>query len=195
MIFDLWKRLCLCFIILRLYHTFLWIKSLLPSRPAMNNNWVNMGMWYQRQCDIVRFTIKSKTWWRHQMEIFSALLALCAGNSPVAGEIPAQRPVTQNFDVFFGLRLNKPLSKQSWGWWFETPSRPLWCHCHAKSYFKGFHIISFMANPVDCLDMKISFYWCMGSHYKDKRSNNHRIFNGNLHTWKVSLYMETFPIY
>ena len=25
----------------------------------------------------------SVTWWRHQMEIFSALLALCAGNSPV----------------------------------------------------------------------------------------------------------------
>ena len=32
-----------------------------------------------------------------------------------------QRPVTQSFDVFFGLRLNKRLSKQSWGWWFETP--------------------------------------------------------------------------
>ena len=24
--------------------------------------------------------------------------------------------------------LNKRLSKQWWGWWFETPSRPLWCH-------------------------------------------------------------------
>ena len=29
---------------------------------------------------------------------------------------------------FFDLRLNKRLSKQSWGWWFETPSRPLWRH-------------------------------------------------------------------
>ena len=28
------------------------------------------------------------TWWRHQMETFSALLALCAGNSPVIGEFP-----------------------------------------------------------------------------------------------------------
>ena len=27
---------------------------------------------------------------------------------------------------FFGLRLNKRLSKQQWGWWFETPSRSLW---------------------------------------------------------------------
>ena len=36
------------------------------------------------------------------------------------------------FDVFFDLRLNKRLSKQWWGWWFETPSRPLWRHCSAR---------------------------------------------------------------
>ena len=51
------------------------------------------------------------------METFSALLALCAGNSPVTGELAAQRPVTQSFDVFFDLRLNKQLSKQPWGRW------------------------------------------------------------------------------
>ena len=49
------------------------------------------------------------------MEPFSALLAICAGNSSVPGEFPAQRPVMWNFDVFFDLRLNKQLSKQSWG--------------------------------------------------------------------------------
>ena len=65
-------------------------------------------------------------WWRHQIETFSALLALCAGNSPVPGEFPAQRPVTRSFDIFFDLRLNKRLSKQPWGWWFETPSWSLW---------------------------------------------------------------------
>ena len=68
------------------------------------------------------------TWWRHQMETLSALLAICAGNSPVTGEFPAQRPVTRSFDVFFDLRLNKRLSKQSWSWCFETPSRSLWRH-------------------------------------------------------------------
>ena len=68
------------------------------------------------------------SWWRHQMETSSALLAICAGNSPVPGEFPAQRPVTRSFDVFFDLRLNKRLSKQSWGWWFETLSRPWWYH-------------------------------------------------------------------
>ena len=44
--------------------------------------------------------------------------------------IPAQRPVTRSFDVFFDLRLNTRLSKQWWGWWFEAPSRPLWRHCN-----------------------------------------------------------------
>ena len=69
-------------------------------------------------------------WWRNRMETFSALLALCAGNSSVTGEFPSQRPMTQSFDVFFDLRLNKRLSKQSSGWWFETPSRQLWHHCN-----------------------------------------------------------------
>ena len=46
------------------------------------------------------------------METFSALLAICAGNSPVPGEFPTQRPVTRSFDVFFDLRPNKRLSKQ-----------------------------------------------------------------------------------
>ena len=42
------------------------------------------------------------------------------------GEFPTQRPVTRSFDVFFDLHLNKRLSKQPWGWWFETPSWTLW---------------------------------------------------------------------
>ena len=46
---------------------------------------------------MVRDPSKIETWWRHQMETFSTLLAICAGNSPVPGEFPAQRPVTQSF--------------------------------------------------------------------------------------------------
>ena len=76
----------------------------------------------------------TESWWRHQMETFSALLAICAGNSP----IPAQRPVTRSFDVFFDLRLNKRLSKQWWGWWSETLSRPLWRNVHTCAM----HIVS-----------------------------------------------------
>ena len=78
-------------------------------------------------------------WWRHQMEIFSALLAICAGNSPVPGEFPTQRPVTGSFDVYFDLRPNKWLSKQSWGWWFETLSCSLWRHRNVFAIFcRGF---------------------------------------------------------
>ena len=80
------------------------------------------------QQEICQIYIIDTTWWRHQMETFSALLAICAGNPPVPGEFPAQRLVTRSFDVFFDLRLNKRLSKQSWGWWFATPPCPLWRH-------------------------------------------------------------------
>ena len=65
------------------------------------------------------------------METFSALLALCEGNSPVPGEFPSQRPVMRSFDVFFDLRLNKWFNKQSRLRWFETPSCSLWRHCNA----------------------------------------------------------------
>ena len=58
-------------------------------------------------------------WWCHQMKIFSALLALCAGNSQVTGEFPAQRPVKWSIDVFLNLRLIKWLNKHSWGWWLR----------------------------------------------------------------------------
>ena len=59
-------------------------------------------------------------------------LAFCAGNSPVTGEFPSQRPVTRIFFFMFSLicALNKWLSKQSRGWWFETPLRSLWRHCY-----------------------------------------------------------------
>ena len=75
---------------------------------------------------LLMFLVSS--WWRHQMKTFFALLAICAGNSPVPGEFPTQRSVMRSFDVFFDLRLNKRLSKQPWGWWFETLSWSLWRH-------------------------------------------------------------------
>ena len=81
-------------------------------------------------------------WWRHQMETFSALLAICVGNSPVTGGISTRRPVTVSFDIFIDLRLFKRLNKQSWGWWYETPSHSLWRHrnvisCTLKQVLNG----------------------------------------------------------
>ena len=81
-------------------------------------------------------------WWRHQMETFFALLALCEGNPPVTGGFPSQKPVRHSFEVFFDLRLNKRLSKQSRPRWFETPSRLLWITY--KAFIKLVFIMSFL---------------------------------------------------
>ena len=51
------------------------------------------------------------------------------------------------FDVFFDMHLNKRLSKQSWGWWFETPSRPLWCHCNELTKLQ---LLCFLLHPILC---------------------------------------------
>ena len=88
-------------------------------------------------------------WWRHQMEKFTALLAICAGNSPVSGEFPAQRPVTRSFYVFFDLRPNKGLSKEPWVWWFETHSPPLWRHSNVYLDFLHFFLDTSIINVVE----------------------------------------------
>ena len=86
------------------------------------SNWITLHrMASQLKCNCI--ISPHHTWWRHQIETCSTVLALCAGNSPVTGEFPSQRPVTRTFDVFFDTCLNKPRSKQIGGWWFDTPSR------------------------------------------------------------------------
>ena len=55
------------------------------------------------------WSYRLQAWWRHQMETFFALLAICARNSPITGEFPTQRPVMRSFDVFFDLRFNNSL--------------------------------------------------------------------------------------
>ena len=113
-----------------------------PRRPntyAMIRSALFIGITFEHSNSIDSSSIRSsfkeicpKSWWCHQMEIFSASLALCAGYSPVTGEFPAQSPVTRSFDVFFDMRLNKWWSKQSRCRWFETPSRSLWRHCQCE---------------------------------------------------------------
>ena len=63
--------------------------------------------------------------------VFRVTGHLC-GEFTGPGEFPAQRPVTRSFDVFFDLRLDGRLSKQSWGWWFETQSCPIWRQCNGN---------------------------------------------------------------
>ena len=51
--------------------------------------------------------------------------------------------------MFFYLRLNKPLSKQWWGWWFETLSRPLWRRCNV-TYFPWKRMV-YLSYVITCL--------------------------------------------
>ena len=64
------------------------------------------------------------SWWRHQMETISALLALCKGNPPISGCFPSQKPEARRFW----------LRKRSRRRWFETPLRSIWHHCNGRSY-------------------------------------------------------------
>ena len=119
-------------------------------RVSKRDPWSNRMSWYVLICSLEsnewpqcqhyeRYGKKAfritgpLSWWRHQMEAFSASLAFVRGihRSPVNSPGKGQR----GFDAFFDLRMNKRLSKQSWGWWFETQSRPLWRHCNAKGIF------------------------------------------------------------
>ena len=62
-------------------------------------------------------TAPCTSWWRHQMEIFSALLDLYEGNPPVTGGFPSQRPVTRGFEGFFYLSSPEQTVEQT----IETP--------------------------------------------------------------------------
>ena len=84
-------------------------------------------------CYQLRLYVLGISWWRHLMEAKSALLVLCAGNLPVTSGFLSQRPVRRSFDAFFELHLNKRLSKQSWGWWFETPMCSSWRNCNVTN--------------------------------------------------------------
>ena len=102
-------------------------KSMLPKQPVKQTNFlVTLHEPYNR--DSNDNVIK----WKH----FPTLLAICAGNTPVTGEFPTQRPVRRDFDVFFDLRMNERLSKHWWGWWFETPWCSLWRHFNVPLFIK-----------------------------------------------------------
>ena len=84
--------------------------------------------------------------------IFRVTGHLCV-ESPVTDEFPTQRPVTRSFDVFFDLRLNKRLSKQSQGWWFETPSCLSWRHCNVLGLYR------LEIDPTYCHDLSAAVHF------------------------------------
>ena len=66
--------------------------------------------------------------WKQYIRVTGPLWGESSGHR----RIPLTKSVTRSFGVFFHLRRNKRLSKQSWGCWFETPSRTLWRQCNVK---------------------------------------------------------------
>ena len=84
-----------------------------------------------------------RSWWRHQMETFSALLAICAGihRSPVNS--PHKASDAELWCFLWSAPEKKRLGKQWWGWWFETPSRPLWRHCNVNNIYCPLIVIGF----------------------------------------------------
>ena len=76
---------------------------------------------------------------------------------------PSQRPVTRIFDVFFDLCLNKRLSKQSWGWWFQTPSRSLWRHRNGVLIPRGRQIPSITQSIFGCC-WSLDVAWILYQH-------------------------------
>ena len=127
-------------------------------------------------------------WWRHQMETCSALLTICAGNSPVLCEFPAQRPVMWSFGVFFDLRLNKRLSKQSWGWWFETLPRPFWRHSNVYDTSNYIHYIDVIMSAAASQITGISIIYsilCSGADQIKHQSSASLAFVRGIHRWPV----------
>ena len=94
--------------------------------PRANGNWVSgtSGAPFYVLMSLCMMTSSNGN-------IFRVTGPLC-GEFTGPHEFPTQRPVTRSFDVCFALRLNKRLSKQPWGWWFETPSWSLWRQCNGK---------------------------------------------------------------
>ena len=77
-----------------------------------------------------RYSALLWSWWRHEMETYSALLALCAGNSPVPVNSPHKGQWRGALIFSLICVRKKRLSKQPWGWWFETPAWSLWRQCN-----------------------------------------------------------------
>ena len=65
---------------------------------------------------------------------------------------------------FFNLHLNKRLSKQLWGWWFEMPSRSLWCHCNGVKRLVISLIILIAHRPMLDRHLLHSQNWIMQKH-------------------------------
>ena len=94
-----------------------WLVCIFTLNPSMQ--WLSTCfISYPQECVISQLIPHDVIKWNHFLRYWSFV----RGIHRVTGEFPPQSPVTRSFDLFLDLRLNKRLSKQSWSWWFETPS-------------------------------------------------------------------------
>ena len=134
-------QIVLCLVLVRKYQFVVNVCALYPGEGAivedMGKLFVDLPITIIPAVGFLRIVFrrnswKRTSWWRHQLKTFPALLALCEKEFSVDRWIPSQRPVRLCFDVFFDLRLNQRLNKQSRRWWFETSSRSSWRHCNVE---------------------------------------------------------------
>ena len=116
---------------------------------------------------------------------------------------PSQRPVTRSFDVFFDLRVNERLSKQSRGWWFETPSRSLWRHCNECESSSSKHQHSSTSQPghistpvvylkkyiYSCKGMTKKVWWVISS--RKQKMTVMYVFRLSLFLWDERIFVIT----
>ena len=139
-----------------------WYQSVQRERKGADKNRERQG------CVLYCHAIAAKlwkyqiysSWWRHQMKKEFRVTGLLCGEFTGSGEFPTQRPMTRSFDVFFDLRLNKRLSKQPWGWWFETPSRSLWRQCYELTIQKSWGDITEIIRYT-------LLFWCYNKNLKN----------------------------
>ena len=91
----------------------------LPTSPCTKWQWCQTWIWYMPCCLPNHWGLQGSKQSKQAYAYFVILHGLRMSNGEFTGEFPAQRRVTQSFDVFLDLCLNKWLSKQLWGWWFE----------------------------------------------------------------------------
>ena len=118
--------------------------------------------------------------------IFRVTGPLC-GEFTGPGEFHTQRPVTRSFDVFFDLRLNKPLSKQSWGWWFQTLSRSLWRHRNVMPPYNHGHAIMAVADGPAPM-----WHQCSCNHHDDAGRSVDIGTEGCLKNYKGNFFINIF---
>ena len=118
--------------------------------------------------------------------IFRVTRPLC-GEFTGPGEFPTQRPVTRSFDVFFDLRLNKRLSKQPGGWWFETQSWSLWRQCNVVSHqtHSGWLQLIYSRTRTPYKGAVVSILALSNSQYIRHLSNLAAVINWNCALWAV----------